>query len=78
MKSTMVGSTLIMALGSASGALAANGAREDNSGLFVWIFLGFCALIVVAQLMPAVLMLCGVAKAFGKSKPAEAQRVANE
>ena len=43
-------------------AMAATGAREDNSGIFVWVFLGFCALIVVAQVIPAVLMATGMIK----------------
>ena len=34
----------------------------DNSGLLVWSFLGFCALIVVAQVMPAVMMMVGMVK----------------
>lgn len=33
-------------------ALAAEAAREDSSSLAIYIFLGFCALIVVAQLLP--------------------------
>lgn len=45
----------------ASPALAAS-ARQDSSGLVVWIFLGFCALIVVAQLVPVVLMALGLIK----------------
>jgi len=36
----------------------------DNSGLLVWSFLGFCAVIVLAQVMPAVLMMVGMAKGF--------------
>jgi len=75
MKTTPVKYALMMVIGSASGAFAASGAREDNSGLFVWIFLGFCALIIVAQLMPAVLMVLGFAKAMGKEKAAEPQTV---
>jgi hypothetical protein len=43
-------------------ALAANGMSEDNSGIFVWVFLGFCALIVVAQVIPAVLLMTGMVK----------------
>ena len=43
-------------------AFAASGAHEDSSGFFVWIFLGFCALIVVAQVVPAILLMLGVAK----------------
>ena len=46
-------------------AFAASGAREDSSGIFVWVFLGFCALIVVAQVIPAVLLMFGMAKGIG-------------
>jgi hypothetical protein len=40
----------------------ASAGRTDNSGMFVWGFLGFCALIIVAQALPAILMLVGVTK----------------
>ncbi len=43
-------------------AMAATTPRVDDSGIFSWIFLGFCALIVVAQTMPAVLLMLGMAK----------------
>ncbi len=60
----------------ASPAFAAG--REDHSGLVVWIFLGFCGLIIVAQLIPAVLMMLGLVKgvAEGSKKPVE-QKVRN-
>ncbi len=45
---------------------AADAAREDNSDLFVWIFLAFCALIIVAQLIPALMMMLGLAKGVKK------------
>lgn len=58
--------------GLASPALAA-GTRPDHSGILVWGFLGFCALIIVAQLAPAVLMMFGLAKGVaGKKGAAEA------
>lgn len=41
---------------------------EDNSDLFVWIFLAFCALIVVAQLIPAVMMLLGFSRGVKKEE----------
>ncbi len=41
-------------LGWAPAAWAAAGGREDNSQLVVWAFLIFCALIVVAQVFPAI------------------------
>ena len=43
-------------------AFAASTPHVDDSGLFSWIFLGFCALIVIAQAMPAVLLMFGMAK----------------
>ena len=48
---------------------------SDNSGLLVWSFLGFCALIVVAQVMPAVMMMVGMAKGLStETKEATADR----
>lgn len=49
-------------LAAASPSLAAGAGREDASGIFVWAFLGFCALIVAAQVVPAVLMMIGAAR----------------
>jgi hypothetical protein len=47
-------------------AAATDGREVDNSDLFVWIFLGFCALIVVAQLIPAAMVLFGLVKGVKK------------
>ncbi len=52
-------------LGTAAPALAQTG-REDTSGVFVWAFLGLCALIVAAQAIPAILMMVGTARAVAK------------
>lgn len=54
--------------GNVATAWAAANGREDNSNLFVWIFLGFCALIVVAQLIPTLMVLFGLAKGIKKEK----------
>jgi hypothetical protein len=43
-------------------AFAASGAAEEGSGIFVWIFLGFFAVIVVGQIVPAVLLMTGLVK----------------
>jgi len=67
MRARTAASTLAMVLGSVTSALAASGAREDNSGVFVWIFLGFCALIIVAQMVPAVLTMLGIVKGVKES-----------
>jgi hypothetical protein len=71
MKTTLFKNALLLSIGSVSNAFAASSVREDNSGLFVWIFLGFCALIVIAQLMPVMLLLFGFAKGLSKDKTAE-------
>lgn len=47
---------------------------EDNSDLFVWLFLAFCALIVVAQLIPAVMMLLGFSRGVKKEEAPSAPK----
>jgi hypothetical protein len=49
-------------------AFAATGARADGSGLVVWLFLGFCALIVLLQLAPAIAMIVGLAKGAAETR----------
>lgn len=68
---------IALLLNLASPAFAAAG-RQDHSGLVVWVFLGFCGLIIVAQLIPAVLMMLGLVKgaAQGSKQPVE-QKVQN-
>ncbi len=62
----------IAGIAPAATAFAATAVREDNSGIFVWIFLGFCALIVIGQLLPAVMMVLGFAKGLGKEAKVKA------
>lgn len=40
-------------------------ANSEPSGLLAWSFLGFCAVILIAQVMPAMMMLVGARKAAG-------------
>ena len=54
--------TIVGTLAPVTAFAAASGLREDNSGIFVWVFLGFCALIVVAQVIPAILLMTGMVK----------------
>ena len=61
--------SVLFSLVAASPALAA--ARTDHSGILVWAFLGFCALIVMAQLVPAILVMLGIVK--GATSPREQQ-----
>ncbi len=55
-------STLSMSL-IAVPAFAVDTAKTYNSGILVLLFVGFCALLIVAQLVPAVLALFGMTKA---------------
>ena len=41
---------------------AAENAPAGNDGIFVWIFLGFFAVIVVGQLIPAFVLIVGLLK----------------
>jgi len=43
-------------------AWAAAQDSAGNDGIFIWIFLGFFALIVVGQLIPAVMLIIGMIK----------------
>ncbi len=43
-------------------AFAVDTAKTYNSGILVLLFVGFCALVIVAQLVPAVLALFGMTK----------------
>jgi hypothetical protein len=53
--------TTIMGVIAPATAFAASGANEESS-IFVWIFLGFFAVIVVGQLIPAVMLVTGLVK----------------
>lgn len=53
--------TLIGTMAPATAFAAAN-VPAGNDGIFVWIFLGFFAMIVVGQLIPAVMLIIGLLK----------------
>ena len=71
MRATMraLATAAVATMATAAPAFAAP-AYNDNSGLLVWSFLGFCAVIVVAQVMPAAMMIVGMVK--GAVAPVEA------
>jgi len=62
--------TLIAMAATTTTAFAANGGQADDPGLLMWAFLGFCAVIVAGQLVPAALLVIGTAKALF-TKPEE-------
>lgn len=51
---------------------AQSGAREDNSMLLTYLFLGTCALIILLQFVPVFMMVMGILKGiFGKKTSEE-------
>lgn len=54
-------------------AFAAENAPAGNDGIFVWIFLGFFALIVVGQLIPAVMLVIGLVKGITSKSEAKSE-----
>jgi hypothetical protein len=54
--------TLILSLASSLPAFAVDTSRTYSSGLLIGFFLAFCALLVVVQLMPSVMLLIGFIK----------------
>ena len=68
-------STIFLVLAVISPAFAADTAVVYKSGILVSVFVGVCALVVVAQLVPALMLLTGFIKAsvavmFRKETPA--------
>lgn len=66
--------TALFTLITSSPALASTAGRVDNSGFIVWAFLGFCALIIVAQLVPAMMVMLGIVKAVASPKELAQQK----
>jgi len=54
--------TIIATLATTTTAFAASGAQADEPGILAWAFLGFCAVILVGQLVPAAMLLIGAFK----------------
>lgn len=46
--------------GTVSAAFAASGAHNQETGILVYLFIGFFALIVASQLVPAAILFVGM------------------
>ena len=53
--------TIIATIATTTTAFAANGAAEEP-GILAWGFMGFCAVILVGQLVPAAMLVIGAVK----------------
>ncbi|KAF0217369.1 MAG: hypothetical protein FD174_3335 [Geobacteraceae bacterium] len=72
-KTRLLLTTLTLWLAATTPAFAATTTRVYSSGLLVLVFLGFCALVVVVQLIPAFTALWGLLKSQSKKEPVEAK-----
>lgn len=61
-KSIRTSLTLLAATLLATPAFAETAARSDKSSLMVWAFLGVCALIIIAQVIPVFFSLRDTAR----------------
>jgi hypothetical protein len=59
---------LVVFLATASAAFAAATTKVYSSGILLFAFLGLCALVVVAQLLPALVVLFGMVKGLLKKE----------
>ncbi len=64
MKTIIINSLIAMFSMGATSALAADSAMQDGGGLLIWLFIGFMALVVMVQAIPAGIMLYSMLKAF--------------
>jgi hypothetical protein len=62
----------VMLLTTIDSAFAATTARVYNSGILVLVFIGFVALVVVVQMIPAILTLMGMLRGLARGKRSQA------
>jgi hypothetical protein len=65
--------TLALALASSVPAFAVDTSKTYSSGLLIGIFLAFCALIVVVQLAPSIMLLVGFIKGLVRRQEPKAE-----
>jgi hypothetical protein len=64
--------SVAMAVGTSVPAFAVDTSRTYSSGLLIGLFLAFCALLVVVQLMPSVMLLVGFIKGLARRSGSQA------
>ncbi len=62
MSAKSIMTAMTMNLIAATAAFAADTHKVYSSGILVLIFIGFVALVVVVQMIPAIIALCGMIK----------------
>ena len=64
LRNAIMGTSMMLLI--ANPAFAINTAQTYSSGILVGLFLAFCALIVVVQLVPTIILLIGFVKGMSK------------
>jgi len=65
--------SVAMVVGTSLPALAVDTSRTYSSGLLIGVFLAFCALLVVVQLMPSLMLLLGFIKGLARRSETKAE-----
>ena len=76
-KSTLTAlcSAMTLTLATSTGAFAADTHKVYASGVLVLVFIGFVALVVVVQMIPAIITLCGLLKGLAQNRKTAADEV---
>jgi hypothetical protein len=72
MKATSLLTALAMNLVASTGAFAADTHKVYASGVLVLVFIGFVALVVVVQMIPAIISLVGMLRSLVNDRKAAA------
>jgi len=69
-KSTLTAlcTAMTLTLATSTGAFAADTHKVYASGILVLVFIGFVALVVVVQMIPAIITLCGMIKGLAQDR----------
>jgi hypothetical protein len=67
---TTLCSAMTLNLAAGTGAFAADTHKVYSSGILVLVFIGFVALVVVVQMIPAIITLCGMLKGMASNRKA--------
>lgn len=70
MKTNITTLVITLLAGSATSAFAADAALQDGGSPLIWLFIGFMALVVTVQAIPAGIMLFSMIKAVFSSAEA--------
>lgn len=69
-----IGMGMLMLIAMAGPAFAVDTTKTYSSGILVGVFLAFCALVVVVQLMPTIILLIGFVKGLLKGTEKQTSR----